>query len=147
MVYIYWDNPFYGYTHFRFKTARDDVYPDCDFDPPAGASGFSDTGTLDFTLKMTAYELGDAAGTTITNVSDLVLYTESVLAPVSFLGQLGISDHLEVDDAVNAAPVSFGTASLPPVSLKLLTEAAEQQWVGQCDVRWLLAQVITVRVG
>src|SRR4051794_23634329 len=31
MIYLYWSNPYYGFTNFRYTAAPLDVYPDCDF--------------------------------------------------------------------------------------------------------------------
>lgn len=134
MIYIYWDNPFYGYTHFRFATSSTDVPPDCDFSIPAGTSAFPGGGDLDFALNFTMYQHGVHGGGDITSLSDFVNY---VVGPVSLLGLVGIDDNpeldLELDDAASAPPESFGTASLGPVNLQLLNQATMQQWVGDWE--------------
>jgi len=38
MVYVYWNNPFYGTTHCRFASDSSDVTPDCDFSGPGAGS-------------------------------------------------------------------------------------------------------------
>lgn len=40
MIYVYWDNPWFGVTHPRFATNAVDVHPDCDFQVPPGQSDF-----------------------------------------------------------------------------------------------------------
>ena len=51
MVYIYWNNPFYGATHCRFAADPTDIVPDCDFSGSSGSS-FKETATdsLPFTF-------------------------------------------------------------------------------------------------
>ena len=38
MVYVYWNNPFYGTTHCRFAADSSDVAPDCDYSGPGAGS-------------------------------------------------------------------------------------------------------------
>jgi hypothetical protein len=110
------------------------VYPDCDYTIPTGSSSFAGGGGLPFALDFTGYSHGTAGGGEITSVGDFVNY---VVGPVSLLGLVGIDDNPELDlqlvDGSNVAPESFGTASLGPVTLKLLNQAAAGQWVGDWE--------------
>jgi hypothetical protein len=135
MIYVYWDNPYYGNTHFRFATNEDDVYPDCDYTIQAGSSTFGEGGTLPFVLNFSEFKAGTEEGGQITSVGDLVNW---VVGPATLLGLVGIDDHpeldLELDDASSGAPPeSFGTTSLGPVTLQLLTKATMAQWVGDWE--------------
>jgi len=111
MIYIYWDNPWWGVTHFRFATAPVDIYPDCDFDPPAGGSGFVDNSELSFSLAFTGYAHGAHAGTEITDLGDLA---NIGLAPVAVFAAGGIDKnpelHLQLRE-ITAPPSSTGSQS------------------------------------
>ena len=132
MIYVYWDNPWWGYTHFRWVTAKDDVFPDCDFTPPEGST-FSNSGTVMYKLNFTLYKHGTEGGGNVTSIGDFVNYVGAP-TPATLLGLVGIDKNpeldLEFDDAAMAPPESFGTASLGPKSLQLLTEATLPQWLG-----------------
>lgn len=141
MIYVYWDNPFYGFTHFRFAAAAGDIFPDCDFEPPPGGSTFPDAPALSFAFGMSAFLGGPDGGGDITNIGDFVNYA---VGPVSLLGLVGIDRHpelkLRVSDpgASGTSGKSFGTfGDLGPTSLRLLTQATPEQWVG----RWAIGTV------
>ncbi|MBV9859945.1 MAG: hypothetical protein JO038_07575 [Alphaproteobacteria bacterium] len=144
MIYIYWDNPFYGTTHFRFVAAAEDVFPDCDFDPPSGGSSFSNPPALGFDIQFAAYKSGTAGGATITSPGDLVHF---VVGPVSFAGLIGIDKNPELDLALVATSTSssgvFGNfGNTGPITLTLLSDATPDQWAG----RWGAEGVdITIR--
>jgi hypothetical protein len=139
MIYIYWDNPFWGYTHFRFASAQDDIAPDCDYSAAAGGSVFGNGSTpLDFTLSLAAYKHGVNAGGDITQIGDLTVFAAGPAGGFAdLLGVLGIDKNPELDlvfsDAVDAPPVStpelFGQAKPPTV--QLLTQATPEDWTGQ----------------
>src|SRR6185436_330639 len=70
MLYIYWDNPFYGRTTSKYITHVDDWLPDCDFEKPTDNSTFSVDTSLDFSLALTAFTHIEGGGN-ITSPGDL----------------------------------------------------------------------------
>jgi hypothetical protein len=132
MIYVYWDNPWYGVTRFRFAGAPDDVLPDCDFDPPAGGSTFPPATNLDFGLDLVGYMRGTEGGGNITSVAFLTHY---IVGPVSLLGLVGIDKNptlsLVLRDADELVP-SFGT-STGAITLELMSDATPAEWTGRWE--------------
>lgn len=146
MIYVYWNNPFFGITHFLFQSALGDVYPNCDFSPPKGSPFPPDAKSpVTFAFSFTEYQHG--TGGDVTNITDLLGLIAApivggatdpaggpVLAVAYLAGFQGIDKHPELD-------LSVGNVAGPPVpptlgggssttSLKLLTHAAPGDWVG-----------------
>jgi hypothetical protein len=133
MIYIYWDNPFYGVTKYDYKRAVSDVPPDCDYEAPAGQSiTVEDHSELDFNIGVASYDLGDAGGGTITNPGDLVHWA----VPGSLIGLVGIYKHPTISFEIVDRRPTFSEHP-PKLTLHLLSEATEEQWVG----RWWSDQV------
>lgn len=155
MIYVYWDNPFFGITHFVFKSNAVDVNPDCDFSIPSG-SVFDPTGVT-FTFGFDEYDHGGVGGGDLTNVTDLLgLSSAGILSTLAgtlidvgspvegeiayLAGVTGIDEHPELDLSVGDTPVSTGIfATVPPIfgsgsekmSHKLLMAATPEDWVGR----------------
>jgi hypothetical protein len=125
MVYVYWNNPFYGITYFRAVTAADDVEPDCDY---SGGGGPPAPAKVPFMITQD-YKLSSDSP----DVDHLL--NSFVVGPIEFFGKVGINEHPELDitvsDDLSGQVQVFGTASLGPVNLRLLTRATTQQWVGK----------------
>jgi len=63
MVYVYWNNPWFGVTRPRFATDASDVFPDCDFEAPDGSgSTFVIKTDLRFHLAPVAYKHTQGGG-------------------------------------------------------------------------------------
>ena len=142
MLYVYWDNPFLGYTHFRVGTAFEDILPDCDYNG-AGGSIFGSGGALDFTVSG-SYGANAAEGDDITQLGDLTIFAVDPLVggPIGAIGELIGVLHIDknpvlnitLSDAIAAPPFSTGQVfpqSAQPTVTKLLTQATPQDWVGQ----------------
>jgi hypothetical protein len=72
MIYVYWDNPYFGVTHPRFATSATDIPPDCDYDSPSNSSQFSIDTSLNFTLVPISYKHTESGGD-VTAPGDLLL--------------------------------------------------------------------------
>jgi hypothetical protein len=136
MIYVYWDNPFYGYTHFRFAAAPVDVFPDCDFDAPSGGATFSDSSDLSFSLSFSDYAHGEGNAGHVPALGDFVHYA---VGPVSLFGLVGIDQnpilYLKVTDHTDDTPDSGGPVptfeDLGPEKLVPLPNATPEQWAGR----------------
>lgn len=129
MIYVYWDNPWFGFTHPRFETNADDVAPDCDYSTPAAASSFSEDQSLDFSLVPIVYRHTEG-GQDITSPGDLAAAFAAgpILGVFSLFGFEGIVKDPEwVFELRDVAP-SF--APTQPTSRKLMTDAQPEDWVG-----------------
>jgi hypothetical protein len=139
MIYVYWDNPFFGITNFRFQSALQDVYPNCDFTPPSGVFPPDTTSPVNFGLNFIEYAHGTTGGGDVTNITDLLGFSSAAAlggaaAAIGYLAGLdGIDDHPELDLQVGdvSAPTgpSFGSGS-EETTLSLLTDASFEQWAG-----------------
>jgi hypothetical protein len=137
MIYAYWDNPWWGVTHFRCGGALDDIFPDCDFDPPAGSSGFTGGPLTAASLHFVSYIGGKAGGGEITSLTDFS--NAALLGPFFTFALLGIDKNptlrLEVVDSTTVSSPGtsvplFGSAPPGRRSLRLFTKAPLEQWVG-----------------
>jgi hypothetical protein len=128
MIYVYWDNPWYGNTHFRFDEDTSDIFPDCDFDIPAGGSGFPSPKPTGFSLVPISYAHGEAGGGDITGLGDLINY---VPGPVVFLGLLGIDKNPTLTLELRETDVSPQFQDLGAKSLKPMSNATLDDWVGE----------------
>ena len=156
MIYVYWDNPWMGITHFWYRHALGDVYPDCDFTIPTGHFFPPDTTSpVNFLFGFVAYLGGTVSGGEVTNITDLLGLglagiAGATVAPligpygsggpgealIGYLaGMTGIAAHPELDLQVSDVPapagLTFGTGQEWPASLKLLTAASLTDWTGQ----------------
>ena len=133
MLYIYWDNPWYGNTFWippDRATSASDFYPDCDWTntPPGPMSD----GHVDFRVAVTAVKSSEHGGD-ITDVRDLVhwLTADGGL----FTGLIGIVKDPEVDWDFSAIYEphygSLGTQATPV--LTPLDAPTFGDWVG----RWV----------
>ncbi|HYX23141.1 MAG TPA: hypothetical protein VFC23_03240 [Thermoanaerobaculia bacterium] len=137
LIYVYWRNPYYGVTHFRYQPVDLDIYPDCDFKAPAGGS-VNDPGALSFSFEFGG--LGStSSGTDVIAPGDLLnlFFGPANIPGVAFLGLSGIIRdavlYLHVNDHALSAPQPtpppvFG--DLGPKSLRPMIDAAPEQWVG-----------------
>jgi len=129
MVYVYWDNPWFGNTQRRFATNADDVVPHCDNNTPPNSSAFSEDESLDFSLVPVAYRHSDGGGT-ITSAGDLAAAFAAgpVVGPLTLFGLEGIVKDPEWEYELRDVAPSF--APTQPRSYKLMTEAEPEDWVG-----------------
>jgi hypothetical protein len=157
MIYVYWDNPWFGVTHFRFQSAKGDVWPDCDFTPPKGVFPPDTTSPVDFGFGFVDYQHGPTSGgDVITNIGNLLGYalapvagaaaagagppgtepgTDSIGAAIGYLaGVNGIDANPELDlqvfDVSSPVGPSFGAGSEQTASLKLFSDASLRDWAG-----------------
>jgi|GEM_PF-3330364 len=127
MIYVYWDNPFYGVTTFRVIKAADDVAPDCDYDPPEGGSGFSDSSQLDFNLVKTGFRYTDSGGV----ITDMTDFVNVAVGPASLIGLLGIVKDPELDFELVDSDQTTDFAPTGVMSMKLMVDATPTQWAGE----------------
>jgi hypothetical protein len=125
VVYIYWDNPYYGVTHPGWAaTGGNVVTPDCDVDQPGDASRFPvNNDDLDFRLVPMAYRHLDGGGDIISPndiAAAFVLGIGGIVGGVlDLLGFEGIVDdpiwEYELRDATRASWMTpgFSTARNP----------------------------------
>jgi hypothetical protein len=140
LIYVYWNNPFYGVTHFRYQLADTDVVPDCHVESQSGGSGF-DSSHLSFTFEFGA--LGHTeSGTDVTAPGDLLNLiigsaTLGTNPAVVFTSLAGIIKdpvlYLQVNDHDPSAPQPtppqfFG--DLGHKSWRPMVDATPEQWMG-----------------
>jgi len=143
LLYVYWNNPFWGVTHFRHQAVDTDIFPDCDFDPPSGASGF-DSSNLSFTCEFGALSHTDS-GTDVTAPGDLlnlffgpatlfsgaspaVMFTMLAGIMKDPVLYLRVNDHVLPPPPPPPPPPSFG--DLGPRSWRPMMDATPEQWLG-----------------
>jgi hypothetical protein len=98
LVYLYWDNPYFGVTHGRAELFGVDVKADCDDDASGGGSSFTDaTGEneppADLKLSLVVARR-DGSPTVIDEPGDAYRVP---LAPVFIFGTAGIWERMEVE--------------------------------------------------
>lgn len=125
MVYVYWDNPWWGVTHVKFESNADDVPPDCDFSAPTGASAFASDDSLDFRLVPIGYRHTEGGGE-ITSVAGLAAGVAA--GPLSLIGDEGIVKDPEWIFELRDVVPSF--AAQQPETTKLFSDATPADWVG-----------------
>ena len=129
MIYVWWDNPWYGRTDWRLDKDVDDITSDCDFDGgSSGGSNFSPPKPTNFDLRPTGF------GWTESGSSDRSLsagdLANMVALPWSWLGLAGIlRDPVLHTNFVVLAPPQFG--SLGSESVKPLSNATVSNWAGE----------------
>lgn len=126
MIYVYWDNPWWGVTHVKFESNADDVPPDCDFATPDGGSAFSSDASLDFSLVPIGYRHTDG-GSDITSAGDLAAAVAT--GPLSLIGDEGIVKDPEWIFELRDVTPAF--AAQQPETTKLLSDATPADWVGE----------------
>jgi hypothetical protein len=148
MIYIYWNNPYYGRTYVGFDKDFHDVKVDCDSDDSGGGGGGSTfgggstsgdmprQGKPSFDIVQTGLSYTAQGGDYTNIVADDVEYTSgaplSQFGPVNWWTLLGLSGILQDPVAhcsfvVKASP-NFG--DLGTESLVLYTDATAASWAG-----------------
>jgi len=145
MVYVYWENPFYGTIRFRFECAPDDVEPDCDFDKPSGAGLSRSAGDcLPFKLsfKRFSYTTSSEEIRNVGNLGELVVFAGAGRSP-SLFGWTGIvrDPVLNVELTEQASGFSSSASDGEPVALEMLVDATAEQWVGNWGDRTVAVKI------
>ncbi len=112
MVYIYWNNPFYGVTHCRFAADPTDIAPDCDFSGSSGSS-FKETAT-------------DSLPFTFTPSWGVVNASDKGMFPV--IGTVD-DDPQAADFAAGAAAFAAGATVGGVINLAASTGVVDHAWI------------------
>jgi hypothetical protein len=122
-LYVYWDNPWYGVTHFRFEGAGGDVPPDTDGAPDGGSTFPTSPETLPFRVVARGLRHSEGGGE-ITAPGDLVHY---LVGPASLIGLTGIVKDPVLELELGDAEPTF--RDLGPQVVKALTQAGPNDWI------------------
>jgi hypothetical protein len=115
MIYVYWDNPWFGVTRPRFATNAVDVHPDCDFEVPPGQSDFFSLDvSLSFHLAPVRYGHTHGGGD-VTAPGDLAqaFALGPALGIVSLFGLKGIDKDPLWEYDLRDGPPPFSSTSSP----------------------------------
>ncbi|SEE87461.1 hypothetical protein [Streptomyces sp. Ag109_O5-10] len=134
LIYLYWDNPYFGVTHQKISLSGADVRADCDPDEGSAGSTFgvptASAPPSDLRLAISGTRR-DGVPTNVDEISDIYRIP---LAPVFIFGTAGIWERMELDLDLRSVPVAstplFGASPTGPRTLKLMTKTATEDWVG-----------------
>lgn len=123
---VWWDNPYYGHTDFRFPFSSGDVPPLCDYDNPSGGSAFApDLSTLSFAVEGVSFGYTEAGGEVNAPVD---FAAAALVGPTSLLGLLGILKDPRLEIRVREKDPSF--QDMGAQSLREFTTATAKDWLG-----------------
>jgi Aegerolysin len=135
MVYVYWDNPYYGRTYFGLDKDFNDVKADCDVDDSSG--GGSTFGAPNPQKPDNFDLLFSSLGYTESGTSSRTLTADELanmgLTPWTWPGLVGILKDpvLTTNFVVRAAPPPPQFGDLGKQTLAPLTDAVAANWTGE----------------